>query len=228
MILAKSSKYKGRCIAGIDLDSYEWVRPINNPDLMKNPYRVMEDKSIFFPIDFNTYCNDQSGPELRDVVKICFKKKSPLKHQPENEMIDREKWIKKRKLPLSSLDTIAKKNSHDWIFNFKHKSETDRIPVEMIKPNSKSLTLLHLNKSEHDIHIMKPNRRSHKRFTFKYEGYNFNLALTDLAYYSQKKSFTDEQLIEDCYVTIGLGGLYEKTKAYHKLVVGFIPNLEDD
>lgn len=74
VILAKSAKFNHFCVAGVDFDSWEWIRPISeNPEL--------EDA---VPLDDLKY-PDGAPIEFLDVVEIKFSDraaKNPI--QPEN------------------------------------------------------------------------------------------------------------------------------------------------
>lgn len=219
VILANSRKHGGRCIAGIDMETNEWIRPIN--DVVVRP-----DPTVFMPNDFGSYFGETFGPLLRDIVKIGFTKKNPLRHQPENELIDRKKWFKAGRLSIPSLKRLKDTNECDWIFDCEY--PTDRIPADKIQNNpiSTSLTLLHLNRADHEPMIRHTTTQAghlQTRLAFDYEDHRFDLSLTDVTYPILKKNYTDEQLVHDFCATIGLGELYPTTDAYHKLVVGFIP-----
>ena len=79
VILTKSAKHGGNCVAGIDIKTGEWVRPIKKSGPISN-----EDMRC----DNGMYCTPL------DVVRITFVSKSPNGCQTENEEIDiSHKWV---------------------------------------------------------------------------------------------------------------------------------------
>ncbi|WP_062398361.1 hypothetical protein [Methanogenium cariaci] len=187
LILANSRKYGGRCIAGIDINTNEWIRPINNP-LIKR-----DDPSVFMEDDLYFYYGIHFGPQLGDVVKIGFEEKCPLLHQPENELINGKKWEKICKMPYSSLKDLTKANSCDLIWYLEKKDkktediETGYIFEDMIRANpvKESLALIHLTQSKNQTKIEEKKTTSGKlqtRLSFVYEGYKYDLVVTDETY----------------------------------------------
>ena len=87
VILANSVKYSGHCIAGKDLDTGEWIRPIKNHP---GPFSNSDLENLF---------GNPEGPSLLTCVKIPFNEKIPLYCQPENELITGDSLGKNRELP---------------------------------------------------------------------------------------------------------------------------------
>lgn len=220
LVLANSRKHSGRCIAGIDLDSREWVRPINNPREKRS------DPTAFSDYDLKKLYGDPFGPKLLDCVSLDFSKKIPEVHQPENELIKGTKWEFIDKLPIKSLYKFIVSAPCEWMRNCT--GYTDRISRSKMesKPVSSSLILLHLNKADNKPEI-RHSTTTHgypqSRLSFTYKNIRFDLSLTDNTYPLLQESYSDEEMLKDFYVTIGLGELYAVTSSYHKLVVGFMP-----
>ena len=79
VILAESAKYNNFCVAGIDIDTGEWIRPISEKTELEEAV----------PLDDLKY-PDGSRVELLDVVEIKFSDRSannPI--QPENFFLQR-------------------------------------------------------------------------------------------------------------------------------------------
>ena len=230
VILANSRKYGGRCIAGIDIDTHDWVRVINNPLIQR------DDPSVFMQDDLQYYYGSAFGPQLGDVVKIGFQEKCPLPHQPENELIDRKKWDHTGKMGYSSLRDFTDADTGDLI---RYCGDTsDNISDAMIQANPlrESLAFIHLTQDTNNTSIAEEENSAGKmktRLSFRYEGYDYDLVVTDETYALMKGQSEDEanlhEIIErDCYAAIGLGGLFERMNAYYKLVVGLIPDYTRD
>jgi len=220
VILANSRKHSGSCIAGIDLKSGKWVRPINNPS------RNRTDPTAFKAADFIKLCGDSFGPQLLDCYSIKFSKKIPSINQPENELIEREEWRFSKRLSLKSLEDLISPDPCEWMCNPKSisKKEMESNPV------SSSLTLLHLNEADNEpkIYCTEANGYPQTRLEFTYEDVAFNLSLTDHTYYILREKHSDEEMLKDFYVSVGIGELYSRTSCYHKLAVGFMPVLGDE
>jgi len=84
VILTMSSKNKKYCIAGIDTCSGEWVRLVSNDE---ESHGALSKKDVEYKD--RTYC------QPLDVVKISIIEEAPLKYQPENVLINTEKWWEK-------------------------------------------------------------------------------------------------------------------------------------
>ena len=84
VILTKSSKNGGYCVAGIDVNNSKWVRLVSSD---------IESHGALFNQDMqyrnNTFCN------LLDVVRVPVLRKDPSEHQPENILIDEEEYWEK-------------------------------------------------------------------------------------------------------------------------------------
>ncbi len=80
LCLAYSSKHSGRCVAGIDLNSGEWIRPVSAAD----------DGTLTAAA-----CTLDVGRPVRplDVVRLHLKKHRPAPHQPENWVVDGGDWV---------------------------------------------------------------------------------------------------------------------------------------
>lgn len=77
IILTCSAKHGGYCVAGIDIDSYEWIRLVSSDNLNNNE----------IPKEFMYYYNSTSCKPL-DVVSVEIIKKLPGDIQPENVLVD--------------------------------------------------------------------------------------------------------------------------------------------
>ena len=76
LILAKSQKYGGTCLAGKDIETRQWVRPVLDEPTKGFTQREFTKVGIKFE-DF----------ELEDVITMSFVEPAPLNFQPENELV---------------------------------------------------------------------------------------------------------------------------------------------
>ena len=92
-ILTKSSKYKGYCVAGIDINTGEWVRFVSDNVQTHGALSVYD----------ISYANRCICKPL-DVVRVDVVGAAPLAHQPENYLIDsHEYWRKTGECTLSDV-----------------------------------------------------------------------------------------------------------------------------
>lgn len=191
---------------------------------------IRSDITTFLERDLKVFYRHPAGPDLLDCVHMGFSKKIPTINQPENELIDRTKWQLSKHLPLKSLERYIGPHPCEWLCSSREK--TDRISKNEMESNpvSSSLTLLHLNEADNEPEILHstPIYGSPRlRLKFAYEGMYFNLSLTDKKYPILQSEYSDEKMLEDFYVTVGIGELFPSTSSYHIYVVGFIPLVED-
>jgi hypothetical protein len=82
ILLANSYKHQGRCIAGIELDTNRWIRPVS-----ANNSAIYNERFI----------DGISGnePELLDILEIPVSDTGPDKGcQPENRLLTKGIWEK--------------------------------------------------------------------------------------------------------------------------------------
>jgi len=215
VILANSIKYSGHCIAGKDLDTGEWIRPINNQP------------GPFFNPDLQKLFGDPEGPSLLTCVKIPFKEKFPLYYQPENEIISGDSWENIGEYPLEKIGLLEDAPYPCWLGNTAY-GFPDNIPASICNsdlPLSGSLHFIKLKQSENGLTISyKPHDNVyHPRLNFHLQNIHYNLGITDIRY---PRLGSDDDVkpksFPDSFVTMGVGQLFEERKAHYKLVVGII------
>lgn len=195
-ILTRSSKFGGYCVAGVDLNTGEWVRFVSNDaqthGALSRRDITYEDRSICNPLDV----------VLVDVVGAA-----PLAHQPENYLIDsREYWIKTGECNLSEVLDVHPAEVRPYIYG----NTSPFIDGEEIDNIDYSLTLIHVS-SLTISQTTNFNNKPKTKASFIYNGkwYN-NMAVTDPDYYSVQSgtryssaylviSLPDTPFPEDCY-----------------------------
>ncbi len=79
--LANSTRPGGRCIAGIDIETEEWVRPVS--------------RSINRAITWDMRNIEGEEPQILDVIEIPLEDHGPDEGcQPENRLVKPGKWRK--------------------------------------------------------------------------------------------------------------------------------------
>jgi hypothetical protein len=217
VILANSIKFTGHCIAGKDLNTGDWVRLINN-----HP-------GPFSNTDLNRLYGDPEGPSLLSCIKISFQEKVPLYYQPENEVITGDPWKKIGDYLQKEVGLLEDTQVPCWLGDGAY-GFPDRIPAAICNstmPLSCSLHFTKLKQSGNSLTISyKQHETEYKpRLNFHFKGIYYNLGLTDIDYPRLANGDdTKPKPIQDSFVTLGVGQLFEPKNAFFKLVVGIIPS----
>lgn len=210
LCLANSRKLGGKCVAGIDLATKKWIRPVNAGG------GALSGSDIRF--------SDSLIPKPLDIVKIPILRPEPLYYQPENWVINHEYyWSKIGNADISNLKEYLDDDRY-ILFN-----EYDALDADVIsrKPINKSLVLIRVN----PVIFRKTFNTSGRpqiRAIFNYKDNNYNLVVTDTEWESiflkrdgQYWDMGDYPFERDFYFIIGLGEVFRR---YHyKLVVTVIP-----
>lgn len=77
IIMTKSSKYEGSCVAGIDLETGKWVRLVTDNE---ETHGAVEWKDMYY--------GDGSRVDILDVADVPVKEACPTESQPENIYLD--------------------------------------------------------------------------------------------------------------------------------------------
>lgn len=106
IILTKSSKNKGYCVAGVDAETGEWIRLVSTD--------VKSHGSLFYndiKYEDNTCCKPL------DVVRIQIKNNVPTSRQPENVLIENGHcWEKIGKCSIEDVMRVHPPESYEFLF----------------------------------------------------------------------------------------------------------------
>lgn len=204
-IICLANSYKispGRCIAGKDVTSYEWIRPVSASE--KGELSVSQ---ISFP--------DGKIPQLLDVVKIPFDVLKPLACQPENILIGSGRWEKTGEFQKNKLAELCDKPENIW---FNEKYYNDKIQVEYFEKV----------KIESSLFLIKPSslkilQDKKSRAIFEYNTVKYDLAITDPVIkdeFNKKDKGEYDIDVKDAYLCISLGEPFQGF--CYKLVAGII------
>ena len=224
VILANSLRMGGHCLAGKDLHTGEWIRPINTI----NPKRP--DPSAFRNYDLLKLYGNESGPQLFDCVRIGFKKKCPTKCQPENFFIDQNPWKPLEPFQRDKIPELVDEPPFMWLGQKDTMSPApDRISQERVnkQPIDSSLIFMKLEPSKNEMKFIPDtdyHHRSRKRMQFLYGGKRYSLVVKDIHHLNPLEKGIKEKPVPECYVTIGLTELHKETNGHYKLIVGLIPS----
>ena len=130
VIMAKSSMFGNFCVAGINIETGEWVR-----------FVAFETGDPL--ADFNLmFVNAPGCCEVLDVGRIGIARRFPRNNHTEDCMIKYTPWLKMGKLKLDEVLKIHPPEEHEFIFgtphNYVHVSEMNKLKLNY------SLILIHV------------------------------------------------------------------------------------
>lgn len=196
VILTKSSKNSGYCVAGIEVNSSKWVRLVSS-DIQS--HGALFDRNMQYRD--RTYCN------ILDVVRIPVLRKDPSKHQPENILIDEEKtWDKIREMSIFELLELHPPETHCVLLGNRYPYITEK-RVDMV---GHSLILVKVS----NLIISHPRERATKA-RFRYGGVTYeNMSVTDQDFYKTP----NETDIGDAVLVMSLPGNPCPERKYFKFI----------
>ena len=164
LVLANSKKFNGRCVAGIDLDSGKWLRPVSNTE--HGEFTATE-------------CSVNVGSTWRqvqplDVIEITVEASKPGIGHPEDVHTNHGNWKHLVSIPTSEAGGILDKcldNGHELLFNREASvPETDAKSGKV----KKSLCVIRVNDAIFDCSF-----KNQLRVKFTHRGRKYNLPVTD-------------------------------------------------
>ena len=225
VILANSRKHDGHCIAGKDIATGEWIRPIKGI----GSGQVFTAHPTFQDEDFQSLGLDASGPQLLDCIRMGFGNDCPLPYQPENKFIDGKTWEKTGKFSPHRIPELIDRTEPAFFREF--------IPAKELvaTPPTASLNFLRLTSRSNNveiIHLTKHRKYPQHRLKFYHGSKRYDLAITDFHYENlvAQSLNDDSRIIEDFYLTIGLGENFTPSGTtlvwHYHFIVGIIPSYQ--
>jgi hypothetical protein len=161
IVFANSIKHGAHCVAGKEVKTKEWVRPVANVD-----GGALSDKQITY---VNPYGNYQVKPLQK--IKIGLDSHVPKINQPENFQIDGSSWTQNYKISENALNDYLDHPESIW-------GPSDRVSFDQIKSGKLSIgnSLCLVKVDNLKLYINAGNKR---RASFNYRGIDYDLAATD-------------------------------------------------
>lgn len=228
VILANSRRHNGHCIAGKDIATGEWIRPINT----LGRSQIRQDQSTFLDEDLKILTGSPSGPQLLDCVRIGFEGRCPLYYQPENIAIDGLTWERRSSFAYSRIHELIDPPEICCL------QDTDpyykMIPAKDLigKPPKSSLSFIRLRQQANNVtidHTLSQAGNPQHRLGFDYGSKRYDLPITDYRYENlvAQSGNDDARIFNDAFITIGLGEKYSpydtKLDLHYRFIVGIIP-----
>lgn len=204
-ILTKSSKFKGYCVAGIDINTGEWVRFVSDNEQVHGALSTYD----------ISYADGRICKPL-DVVSVDIVRAAPLVHQPENYLIDsREYWRKIGECTLFDVLDVHPAEHRPYVYE----NTNPYVDDEEINNIDYSLTLVHVS-SLMISQITNFNSRPKTKASFFYNGkwYN-NMSVTDPDFYSVLNGTG----FANAYLVISLPDTPFLVNCYYKFVAQIFP-----
>lgn len=203
IILAKSTKhYPSYCIAGIDVNTGEWIRPIS--DDVEKEGAVPPDDIIY---------EDGSEVNILDIVRISFIQSFPSNAQPENILYDDTMYWEK--IGETTIEEIAQNyelNNQNFIF-----SNVNKDLFENELPGN-SLMLV---KIQNPYIVVKTFEKKKIQICFDYNNYHYDYIRVEDPTVVKQFMYSDDgryNLENEIYAVFSLTGKYEKTGKYYKML----------
>mgnify|MGYP001773709992 CR=1 FL=1 len=207
VLLANSVKNGLYCVAGINIENKEWIRIVEDS----------QGKEISWYNYFIKNTNTKPPPIL-SLLEIEIEQRYPYYHQTENCKI-KPNITYLEELSKDKLENFVQNPSVLWDIN-------DRMSLSDIK-NRKVKSSLYLIKVDKVKLYLKDraeyNKQPQRRASFKYNGFEYDLAITDVKY-GNRNLYPIE--IENPYLVVSLGEPFrgENFDDYYcfKIVAGII------
>lgn len=198
--LAHSKKYSERCVAGVRVDTAEWIRPISR-----------EKHGELTPAQLKLA--DGGEPRNFDVISAWLGERVPVKNQPENWRIQNSPWrLVSRPAPIEHAMILKKALFRGSVL---FGNTVDRVSYRVFETDPAKESLV-LAKPAHPRWTVKRTLTWKKqlRVSFGLGSSTYDLAVTDIPYDDKLKElelgeYSSEQLgIQNehaIYFTISLG-----------------------
>lgn len=167
VVLAKSIKHGKYCVAGKDINSNEWVRPvsdINGAELSEEQCKCTNDQ-------WQQRGNSPYSSNVLKKIEIRFLQHAPLPNQPENYIISDQVWQHRFNIKAHEIQNYLDEPETLW-------GDDSRIAFSLIENNADSIQQsLYLVKVD-NLTLYK-NEEDKRRASFYYKGRNYDLSVTD-------------------------------------------------
>ncbi len=189
--LAISRKIGGKCVAGKDAKTGDWIRPVSS----------LETEELY---SSHITCSNGKQPEKFDVVEIPFIEEVPKVYQPENILIDEtKKWkiLEAYQKDDTTLDNLC--DNPETIFENNNPSN-DRVSLQCLEDNQIDNSLLFIKPQK--ISFLKKRAVTGKiqvRAKFVYNEESYNLSVTDIDFESAIKNYKDMDIHDEIEVIQG-------------------------
>lgn len=203
IILTKSKKHSGYCVAGIDYETGEWIRLVSS-DLETEGAVPWEDLQ---------YSNGETL-EVYDIIMCRLLRKCGTIVQPENCLYD--ETVKWKKVGKSNLDEVIKIHGYDSV-EYVFENEDTKLPADWIFSGNPSICLLKVKDASIWVKTFEDKKIS-LNFTYDDIQYKYmSISQIDLLNYYRNKT-DDSYPLGRVTVVFSLTDKYYWNGKYYKVV----------
>lgn len=172
VVLAKSIKHGGHCVAGKDVNTGKWVRVVSDT----NGAELSNQQCKCTNTQWQMNGNQPYNPKILQKLKINFSQVAPLINQPENHVVSENiVWQQEYRIDLSDLKNYLDNPISLWdegsSINY-HEIESGNILI------SQSLYLVQVTNLKLYSYIDNYNKTK-RRASFSYNEYDYDFPVTD-------------------------------------------------
>ncbi|KUF20202.1 hypothetical protein AT728_31100 [Streptomyces silvensis] len=214
--LANSRKHHGRCVAGIDMASNTWVRPISD----RTGHEVAEHERRY---------GNGAEPRVLDVIEMRLVERRRSGFQRENWLMDPTvRWRRTGRASWDDLRRLEQPAEPLWINSGDdtYKGVNDRVSVAQAAGLTDSLRLIRVDSVTITVEqAYDPSRGLEVRAGFRHSECAYILRVTDCVYEERFKGRgVGSYRIGESFLTVSLGE--EWSGYYYKMVAAIIERRE--
>lgn len=198
--MTESSKFSGKCVAGIDVKSGKWVRLVSDDE---ETHGAIANSDLYY--------QDGGKCQVLDIVDVPIIEECGDDIQPENVLLDTSKYI--RYVGMASLEDVLEIHPAE-IRNDILGNKYSYISEQRVDSVGYSLALVEVQDLE-IVQVENPNGRPKTKVNFTYQGYSYTqMSVTDPRFYS----VTSGTVYDSAVLVISIGTPYNEK--YYKFVSG--------
>jgi hypothetical protein len=203
IILTKSKKHSGYCVAGIDYETGEWIRLVSSDSETEGAV----------PWENLQYSNGETL-EVYDIIMCRLLRKCGTIVQPENCLYD--ETVKWEKVGKSNFDEVIKIHGYDSV-DYVFENEDTKLPADWIFSGNPSLCLLKVKDASIWVKTFEDKKIS-LNFTYDDIQYKYmSISQIDLLNYYKNKT-DDSYPLGTVTVVFSLTDKYYWNGKYYKVV----------
>jgi len=215
VILANSVKHHLHCVAGKDINTKEWIRPVGS------------DTGEALTTEQSSYMNKGSTWKVKPLDKIAmeFEKHVPLTQQPENYLISKEKWTSNFKIERNDLTQYIDTPENIWLDT---STNSNRVTLSLVASKkvviTQSLYLIKMDVLNLQVstEVVDGIEKHKLRGSFTYNKVKYeDLTITDPKIWSEyKEKPLGKYELKDVYLCLSLGEEFHGF--YYKIIAAII------
>lgn len=200
IILTKSAKINGFCVAGIDISNGQWIRLVSDDETGEGA--VSKDDLTF---------QNGTQAEIFDLVAVeCMP--APTEAQAENYLYDNGYyWKKIRTMSPEEVFAVCQLSNSQFLFKNSERSLDDN------EITGESLVLAEIDHIV--INVINEYDKKKWKVNFDYNGFKYsNISIGDIAIRNEYYDYGTYKILGKHRAVFSLTGKYDKTGKYYKML----------